>query len=168
MLTECFEAYQKLKYDAMQKMYDGKIAKMTPKERSLFITHISEYPTFFNLHLKLDDELKSSNCYLLTFTLNPKRTSKSSIYEIDDYVKKTFLRAKLNILKAYYVQEGGKTTKKAIHWHVSCCTSNKLNKDDFRHYIRTIGNVDISYSKTNDIYSALNYISKQNIPTRII
>lgn len=106
--------------------------------------------------------------YLITFTVDPKKQGDKSTNDIKKYILKQLLRKPLNIVEAYLVQEGGAPSKKHIHWHAVVRSTKPIKKDRFHYYIKTIGNIDVSRTKTDTIQEALNYISKEHQPTRVV
>lgn len=105
--------------------------------------------------------------YLVTFTVDPRKSGHKSTNEIYDYIYKQFKRTPLQVKQAYIVQEGdGK--KKHIHWHVAVETNKALKKDRFNYYTKKYGNIDISKTKAETLQHALKYISKEAEPQCII
>lgn len=100
--------------------------------------------------------------YLVTFT--KKDETDDSI--IEKYIINQFKRKPLKITEAHIVKE--LTKKGKSHWHVAVETEKPLKKDRFNYYIKKYGLIDISKNREQNIQTTLNYISKDNLPTKII
>lgn len=170
-----YEQYDKIKYSAFEKMSYGKSSKMTSREKKVYLSHADEYTSWFVKQLHIQDKIDSGYNYLLTFTINPKKydpTSKHDLKYIKDYIKKQLLRSPLKINKAYLVEEGTllpkKKDDKQKHFHAAVNSSISLTKNLFNYYIKTIGNIDFSTTKVNNLLESLNYTSKDFAPDRVV
>lgn len=103
--------------------------------------------------------------YLITFTKDKKKTLPDND-TIEKYIIKQIKRKPLNIVTAYYVREGDDKDKQ-VHWHVVCETTKPLKKDRFNYYIKKFGNIDLSRTKAQNIEEGINYITKDNVPTKL-
>lgn len=102
--------------------------------------------------------------YLITFTLKPDAVDKADDAEF--LVVSQAERKALGFLSFVYVRE---LTKAGVpHFHCAVETDRILKKDRFNYYIKTYGSVDISPTKAQTIQEALNYISKEAQPKRLI
>lgn len=102
--------------------------------------------------------------YLLTFTLDVKKCEQYELAE--EYIKGQVKRSALKIKQFHYVKEFHKSG--VPHFHVAIETLKPLKKDRFNYYIKKFGNLDISRTKAQTIQEALNYISKDNVPIKLI
>ncbi|AXH78885.1 MAG: Rep catalytic domain protein [Circular genetic element sp.] len=105
--------------------------------------------------------------YLLTFTINPSFNTdvdKEDLeFIINEFVEAQASRSALGIKYFAYSKEYTKAGQ--AHWHCAIETSKCLKKDRFNYYIKTYGNIDLSKTKGTTIQEALNYISKDCVPT---
>lgn len=114
--------------------------------------------------LKQKDELsKQKNYYyLITFTLVDKDNESSA----EAYIIRQTERSALKLQSYEYVKE---YTKAGMpHWHVSAVTTKPLKKDRFHYYSKKYGSIDLSRSKAQHDFEALNYISKSATPTKLL
>lgn len=120
-----------------------------------------EFHENFKSYIKQKDVKKYY--YLVTFTIHPEYASRER--EIEEYIRRQFLRVPLRIKEAWIVRE--LTATNVPHWHVAVCTYKALKKDRFNYYVKKYGFVDISKSRLNSLEESLNYISKVEQPTKI-
>lgn len=105
--------------------------------------------------------------YMITYTIDPKKypeVSDELIDEIEDYIKKQGQREALKVISYEYVREKHKNGRP--HWHAVIETEKFLKKDRFNYY-KKYGNFDLSKTKAQTAQEALNYISKDNLPTKV-
>lgn len=108
--------------------------------------------------------------YLLTFTLSPKLNIDEDPKDLEEiveaFIEDQSKRGALCITYFAYAKEYTKAGQ--AHWHVAIETSKCLKKNRFQYYTKTYGNLDISKTKGTSIQEALNYISKDTVPTVLV
>lgn len=96
--------------------------------------------------------------YMVTFTVDRKKC-KDPEEDIEYCIELQGKRAALQIIKFEYVKEY--TKNNVPHWHALVITKKPLAKDRFSHYIKKIGNIDISKSKSQYSQHIYDYIKKE-------
>ncbi len=142
------------------------IGTLTPKEVRELFNNKKRFVEMWAKHHKI---IKSYR-YLITFTIDPKKYENQEIpYDgIEEYIIKQFTSRKaLKISKAYISKEGD-GVEKHIHWHVNVESTKSLTKDRFNYYIKKYGNIDFSPTKSQNLESGINYISKDTLPRQIV
>lgn len=129
--------------------------------------HHRQMKRFIKMYNKYVDAFSNEKAYryLLTFTLKPEAVSKSEQAQAWLY-KQAERRDTLGIRLMFIARE---TTKKNVpHWHVVIETSKPLKADRFHYYRSLYGYVDLSRTKAQTIQEALNYISKESAPVKLV
>ena len=120
---------------------------------------------FDRLMAVIDRKVKTY-VYLITFTLNPAH-GHTDYDTIEEYIKRQFFRKPLKVREAWIAREGDGVDIH-VHWHVAVETDKFLTKDRFNYYTKRFGNIDFQASKVSNIQDAINYISKDGLPTDIL
>lgn len=146
---------------------------MTAKERELLTPEQLRFfcdPDFCKILKKKIIDKDRSYRYLITFTLSPKLNTDLDPKDLEKVVEELVVStAKREALGITYFAFAKEYTKKGVaHWHVAIETTKCLKKNRFQYYTKTYGNVDISKTKGTTLIEALNYISKDTVPTVLV
>jgi len=103
--------------------------------------------------------------YMITFTLDPKKSPSPT------EAKQWILRNVINPLhrphEVYYAEE--LTQAGVPHWHVVGSYLKPIKKSLFKYYQTKFGLIDFSPMKGgNDLTSGIAYISKEELPTKLL
>lgn len=102
--------------------------------------------------------------YLITFTLKPQSIILSD--KAEEFVRTQALRKGLNIVSFHYVKE---LTKNGVpHFHAVVESRTCIKHSRFIGYEKLYGKVDISQTRDKSIHEAINYISKDATPIKIV
>lgn len=168
-----FASYDIKKYAIFEKLSHGK--EITHDEKKTVSPHMSEYSSWFQTELEYQDALLNSYNYLITFTINPNYydpLDRHDVGYVKNYIIKQLQRAPLKILQAFISEEGDyepkKKDHKQKHFHVAVSARKSLTKNLFHYYTKTIGHIDFSETRVSSLEEALNYISKDVSPERVV
>lgn len=125
----------------------------------------AEFPAYFRRRIEeLATQMEKKYRYLLTFTVREVPDDED---EIENYIILQMKRPPLKIYNAYIVKEyGGQNGR--VHWHVAVESLRALKKDRFHYYQKKYGLLEVNRTKAQNLHETLNYISKDDIPRRIV
>lgn len=105
--------------------------------------------------------------YLVTFTLRPEHHEDEIIHKLaQSHIEGIAKRDALLLTYFSFVKEH---TKAGVpHWHAVIVSENPIKKNRFQYYEKLYGNIDISRTKGQTTQPAIDYISKEGIPTILI
>lgn len=135
------------------------------------------------LHYFIDDDFlkilkrriiaseKKSYIYLVTFTIDPKLNTDMDADELEEAIE-TYVESQVDrqvsLGITYYAYSKEYTKAGQAHWHAVLKTTKPLAKNRFAYYGKSYGNIDISRTKSTTHLEALEYISKDVLPTILI
>lgn len=110
---------------------------------------------------------EQTHCYMLTLTLDPKLHPEDTLElktEIETRLHELPTRRKaLKIVSWAYAAEH--TKKGRLHWHIAVESKRRLEKDMFKHFAKKYGFIHMSRSYAQNPETAVDYFSKETIPT---
>lgn len=123
------------------------------------------------LKRRIIQDQKKTYIYLVTFTIDPQLNADMDKDELEEAIQ-TYVDSQVDrqvsLGITYYAYSKEHTKAGQAHWHCVIKTTKPLKKDRFAYYVKSYGNIDISRTKGTTHLEALEYISKETLPTILL